>query len=123
MPWTEVKDDCLPVQFHDICFGGAPVTGHQEPALLDAVFPSFELRFADVRPRDSPSCIVMAADCNIDTASDLPAGDPTWMMCSCDRLYKPEKPPYPAGCEAQNRAIELSVHAHRGVWGILLGRL
>ena len=23
--------------------------GHQEPELLDAVFPSFELRFADVR--------------------------------------------------------------------------
>ena len=49
----ELKDACLLVQFHDICFGGAPVTGHQEPALLDAVFPSFELRFADVRPLNS----------------------------------------------------------------------
>ena len=39
----------LRLQFHDICFGGAPAMGHQEPELLDAVFPSFELRFADVR--------------------------------------------------------------------------
>lgn len=46
----------LCLQFHDICFGGAPVTGHQEPALLDAFFPSFELRFADVRHLTSQFC-------------------------------------------------------------------
>ncbi|CAK0779405.1 hypothetical protein CVIRNUC_004765 [Coccomyxa viridis] len=42
-------------KFHDICFGGAPAMGHQEPELLDAVFPSFELRFADdVRLKTGP---------------------------------------------------------------------
>ena len=53
-PWLTALGPCL--QFHDICFGGAPAMGHQEPELLDAVFPSFELRLADVRPLSLPSC-------------------------------------------------------------------
>ena len=38
------------VQFHDICFGGAPHAGHADQSKLEKVFPVFELQFADVRP-------------------------------------------------------------------------
>ena len=65
-PWLTALGPCL--QFHDICFGGAPAMGHQEPELLDAVFPSFELRFADVRllafsvpPRSGGCCASLSA--------------------------------------------------------------
>jgi hypothetical protein len=37
------------MQFHDICFGGAPHGGHLDQAKLERVFPVFELQFADVR--------------------------------------------------------------------------
>ena len=35
-------------QFSDICFGGAPHGGHTDPAKMEAVFPIFELHFAEV---------------------------------------------------------------------------
>ena len=52
---------CGCMQFHDICFGGAPAMGHQQPALLDEFFPSFELRFADVST--SPFCMCSVRAC------------------------------------------------------------